>query len=1122
MLRPFAYSRRLTGFVPLVAFCAFSIILTAITVQAGTIEIPAWAFDRGNVVIDADPAKYADAGPVVVSGEEKPWGWRVEYDIEYPVAGMYRLHIQFATAKARPVEVLFDTRNVSKSCTRIGYDPKTGAPSSKSSGAVWEPVLNNFGGIDNLSMNRKGKAKAGKHTIMLTSQKPLPHLLTLRLTTPEPFPKDWQPPKYKVRDLSNVPKKYHKQFESPGDVDVAALRRPVPDPSNPRAKGSLKILAWTFDRGNVEIYADPSGYANAGPLVGGPEPASDGVVEYDIDFPVAGDYTLHIRYASPEARPVDVLLDNRKLGIACGSITFGSAPLEIPVRLSGDSWAARKAPMGIFSNADGVPVKLSVTAGKHTLKLTRPGPLPNLMELRLDSMTAFPKDWKQAKRKMPHLDRVPPEHRAAFLPADAVNVEALRVAIKDTIKTYGRRYDGGEGYLKRLSELEKNQGGDLALKSLRREAMLAHPELNFDKLLFLKRPSASYGHTYTDHHGKGTNGSLCVLSPVAADGKVTELVPELKGGLYDRFDLSYDAKKVVFAYKKPGKPFRIYEVGIDPQLGKMIPGSLRQLTFGIENEEEVVRCNDVGKRCHSNGFDDMDPIYLPDGKIIFVSTRTMRNVFCAGATVTTLHIMDADGKNLRCLSTGPINETAPSVMDDGRIIYTRWEYVDKGLGNGQGLWSMRPDGSAPDHVFKNNTVRPAGMSTARSIPGSRSIVAIGGTHHVTAIGAVILVDTRRGRRGTQPMTCITPEVGYACMAHSIKEFGYFMDPYPFSEDLFLVSHARGGNYGIYALDRWGNRAELHSDPKISCFEPFPIRPRRKPMKIAAVTPPRDMKEQKTGTMFVQDVYQGMTGIERGRVKYLRVMGPQVSPWRERGMNTVGWNENVHRKKVYGLVNVHDDGSACFEVPAEENLFFQALDKDYKLLQHMPTFVNLMPGESRSCVGCHEPRRRAPHVASARPTATRHPVQKIVPQPGDSGPRMIHYAADVQPVLDKHCVSCHSGGEPKGGLDLVGTPTRSYSRSYESIMGRNLITFMDCHYGRSGFHPLPPLTFGSNRSKLIAQIAGEPCKGKLTTEELLKITTWIDANSPYYGTYRGKRELKYQDEPDFRLPPLVIK
>ena len=454
--------------------------------------------------------------------------------------------------------------------------------------------------------------------------------------------------------------------------------------------------------------------------------------------------------------------------------------------------------------------------------------------------------------------------------------------------------------------------------------------------------------------------------------------------------------------------------------------------------------------------------------------------------------------------------------------------MDKGLGNGQSLWAIRLDGSGTDHVFKNNTVWPAGMSCARSIPGSSSLITIGGSHHHTALGSVILVDARRSRRGTEAMTCITPEIDYHCM-DSMGKFGQCTDPYPLSETFYLVSK----DGVLYVMDRWGNRTVLYRDPdpKSHCVEPFPIRPRRKPMEIAPLAPvspnvaqPEAVATAKTASLFVQDVYQGMTGIERGRVKYLRVMGVLKYPWGAERVNaTAGLNADIHHKKVYGVVKVHKDGSAYFNVPANENIFFQALDENYMLLQHMPTFLNLKPGAKRSCIGCHERRRKAPSVVQtkSRPQAVGYPPQDIVPQPGDTGPRTVHYEADVQPVLNRNCLGCHSGPEPKGRLDLAGVPTAAWNRGYENLIGRGLVSYMNCQYGRAHYRPEPPLTFGSHRSKLVAQIRKDPCKGTLTREEFIKITTWIDANVPYYGTYDGKKRLKYKDEPDFRPNPRAI-
>jgi len=868
------------------------------------------------------------------------------------------------------------------------------------------------------------------------------------------------------------------------------------------------------------------------------------VVEYDIDFPVTADYTLAVRYAAAEARPTDVWLDDRHVGKACTGIMFGSGSSEHPIRFS---WTSRNARWrGVYDYKKGKRIRMSVSKGTHTLKFSRRGPLPHLVAIRLDSPKAFPKDWKPPQRPV-DLTRVPPRQRRAFLPPGAVNVAALRPAIQDTIERFGPQYPNGRRFLKQLADLEEKQkraeeaGNQEALQKihdaladLRRRALLAHPALKFDKLLFIKRPRHLYGHTYASQRAHKTGGNLCILSPLSPDGKVTKLVPELDGGLFDRFDLSFDATKVIFTYKEKGKhkAFRLYEVEIDPQAGKMVPGSLRQLTFGGEKETRAMQNHAADAKPR---FHDMHPCYLPNGKIMFVSTRAQAHVFCApGNTVTTLYLMDADGKNLRKISASPVNETAPSLMNDGRVVYNRWEYVDKGLGHNEGLWAIRPDGTGVDHIYKNNTLWPAGMGSARAIPGSRQIVAVAGNHYYPGVGPVMLVDTCRNRRTTQAMTCLTPELDFPLTygyTRQTRRFGLFTDPYPFSEKFFLVSHrppkAKGAkgekgkpHYGIYALDAWGNRAALYRDPDFSCFEPMPLRPRPRPREVASVA---RTDEDKPATLFIQDVYQGMTGIERGKVKYVRVMGALPWPWDERGISwCLGLFGDPHRKKVYGVAKVHEDGSAYFTAPPGENLFFQALDENFMALQVMPTFINLMPGENRSCIGCHERRTRAPSLAPGQPLALDHPPQTLAPQPGDAGPRMVHYPTDVQDTLNEHCVKCHGSEDPKGRLDLTDVPTGKYNRAYENLIKRGLVSPAACRSGAANCRAAPPLTHGSHRSKLVEQIRRDPCQANLSREEFIKIITWVDANAPYYGTYRGKRDPKYKDDPDFRPPPLAAK
>jgi len=938
------------------------------------------------------------------------------------------------------------------------------------------------------------------------------------------------------------------------------------EPRGAEAKpaGALTINAWEFDRGNARVSENPGQYGDYRDkhpelmLTAGD--SSLWAVEYDIDFPVDATYALRVRYASAGVFPLDVTIDDKRVGTSCRKKTCNAPPYmdrhpNVYKGLPERTWDRHGAEW-----EDSCQIK--ITAGKHTLKFARNGTPANLLEIRLESPTAFPKGWKQSKRKW-DLNRVPVRYRNVFLPADAVNVEALRLAIEDNIKAFGPWYPKGPQYLKELAALDKRwaaaqqtgtpEGMQVLheeLTAFRRRAMLSHPALKFDKLLFgtqVFRIMSSYtGHTPEMKAKPG--GNICLLSPVSPDGKVTELVPELTGGSFSRFNLSFDATKIAFCYGKVGGHFRIYEIDIDPKTGRRAGGkSLRQLTFSNDLEAETMR-RYAGTYC-AEGFEDMDPCYLPNGKIMFVSTRSQRSVLCNPRAVTTLHVMDADGKNMVCISRGQVSELDPRVLDDGRVVYMRWEYVDKGFGNVQSLWAVRPDGSGSDHVYKNSVVRPGTMLNAGSIPGSRRIVAIGAGHHGGLCGPVVLIDNRRNRRTADAMENITPEISYPGLYNMTRGKGAFQEPYPFSEKFFLVSHRPGGvkyesgaGFGIYALDSWGNRAELYRDPDLSCVLPTPLRPRRMPVNITPVDPPTEAKDRKLAKMFLLDVYQGLDGIERGRVKYIRVMEAMNLGWydtwrafkqKDNGnyqqISAVSNGGDVARKYIHGIATVHQDGSAFFTVPANKNIYFQALDANYMELHRMRTFLNLMPGENRSCIGCHEVRRKAPNLKKTAPRALARQAEALYPQPGDTGPRAVHYPLDVQPILDRHCVRCHSGAAPKGGLALTDEPTKFFSRSYESLtyhaklQKKALVSFLYTSTFGSAHVPIePPLTFGSHRSKLVERIRVKPCKSRLTREEFIKIVTWIDANAPYYGTHRGKKNIKWKDDPEFRPLPVAKK
>jgi hypothetical protein len=655
------------------------------------------------------------------------------------------------------------------------------------------------------------------------------------------------------------------------------------------------------------------------------------------------------------------------------------------------------------------------------------------------------------------------------------------------------------------------------------------------------------------------------------DGTVKDVLTDtpLVEGIIGRCDLSYDGKRIVFGHKQRiGEGFRIWEVNVDGS-------GLRQLTFPPPNEAARItkyRLPSVDSYHHHT--DDMHPCYLPDGDVVFVSTRCRFGVLCNNDdvfTTTTLHRMDGDGRGIRKLTNSALSESSPCMMADGRILYTRWEYVDKGHIGAKCLWAMKPDGTGSVEIYGNDISYPPTFIYGRPIPGKASEYVFLGTPHCfpNSIGTVIKVDTSGNIRTREPMTYMTPQVDI----RTEKGFWYlqpsgewkhdangtgpvFKDPYPLSDRLFLVAHKPAGPrwddakaYGLYLLDDAGEVRLVHDDPSFSCWQPYPLRARQRPRVLRS---PVDaaLARRKQAVCVVTDVYHGLEGVERGTIKYIRILEQVPRPWSARRKHASDKHGKAHvvlsmrsvlgLKVLWGIVPVEDDGSAHFVVPADRNIYLQVLDENFMAVQTERSYVNYRPGETRACIGCHETPNSAPAGLLKRTTAAlkRSPSVPMA-QPGDaSAQRTLHYPADVQPVLDEHCIECHNPGNKKrpGRIDLRGVPVDQFSASYKTLMSR-----IEKQQGRSlkeGYKEsvryLPARSCLSFRTSLVAmhsrgrvqlpdeklarraaELAGKHKKIELKTEELLKISTWLDANCQYYGSYWGHRHVRYKDHPNFR-------
>ena len=693
---------------------------------------------------------------------------------------------------------------------------------------------------------------------------------------------------------------------------------------------------------------------------------------------------------------------------------------------------------------------------------------------------------------------------------------------------------------------------------LRRRLLVEwNPLVTGAEIAFVKRRTYNSKHYYDDfQHVSSWGGGICALN--AATGQVRPLAPALADGVYDRYDISFDARRIAFGLRR-ARPegFRIYEVDLDTG---------RQRPVTRPPDDEARRIAAYGKTSTGDSFygslgyqfwtDDVHPCYLPDGGFCFASTRCEHGVLCTPAhylACTNLFRTSADGSGMRALSHGALSEFTPTLMDDGRILYNRWEYVYKGIAAVQPLWTMRPDGSGNEEYYGNNVTNPGVLWQARQIPGQpRMAVCIGCGHEPLGIGAALLLDLNKSKRTLEPIKSLTPDTRtqnlrglYQLRNGQWKEdiYGpFYSDPYPLSDKFFLVScnpdrrYNDETAYGLFLLDAFGNRVPIYSDAEYSCWQPMPLRARVRPPVLPARETPV-AAESAPARLFVSDVYRGLEGVPRGTVKYLRVMEQIPKPWAAEvdpargedrtadgigGHLAVSWNAHIWIAVLRGIAPVEADGSACFEVPARRNLFFQALDENFMEVQRMRTFINLEPGEQRSCIGCHEHRTQAPagHAALAltRPPAT------LAAQPGEVAPRALYYPTDVQPIFDRHCVRCHDGHDPKAAPDLRGELTTQFSRSYENLLeGKQVDAIREWNgggYAMENAPAVPPYSHGSHRSKLVDLLRRGHYESELSREEWIKLVTWIDCGAPYYGSYFGRRNLRYRGQPDFRPAPSV--
>lgn len=642
---------------------------------------------------------------------------------------------------------------------------------------------------------------------------------------------------------------------------------------------------------------------------------------------------------------------------------------------------------------------------------------------------------------------------------------------------------------------DANEAAYLEARAAKRRLFLRDPDLSaIHRVLFVARHPYEPSHNYSDILDAQwrPGGGVCVLTIPRVGGRlepskagVTRLF-EAGDGVARDAAASFDASRVYFGYRSsPDDYFHIRAVNSDGT-------GLRQLTDGP--------------------FHDYYPCPLPDGGISFISTRCRARFLCWRPQAFVLFRMDSEGANAQPLSHANLSEWAPSVMGDGRILWTRSEYLDKGADFGHTLWAIRPDGTHPELVFGNNTLNC--YVNAREVPGTGELCCTLISHGGDLNGPIALIDPSKGRFNPAAITNITPDSKpHYHMDWAQREC--FRDPLPVARDYFLVSHAPQKHFGLYVIDRFGNRELLYLDPKIGSVCPTPLRAESVPPVVAGGQPQTTQGER--GHFFVADVYRGLEPkVQRGTIKYLRVCQevradlerlPDGSYRRDhppfedfyaspthlvRGPN--GWPSYVAKASL-GIVPVEEDGSASFYVPSGKVLYFQALDEQLNEVQRMRSVVQLQPGEERSCIGCHENRATAAPVRAAM--ALKHEPRQL--EPPSWGATPLAYEKVVQPVWDAHCVRCHDARHERK-LDLTGTVGLDrVPASYRTLITQGLVHYFDFTWGRE-HNKAEPLTFGTTQSRLWKVLEAGHHDVKLTRDEMHRVKCWIDLNCPLWPDY----------------------
>ena len=717
---------------------------------------------------------------------------------------------------------------------------------------------------------------------------------------------------------------------------------------------------------------------------------------------------------------------------------------------------------------------------------------------------------------------------------------ALRRAL-EALAQEGDDYPNGEKYLAELAALEeraKQLTDPAAAKALGDEfvalqkiALLENPAIDFDEILFIRRDKNNLGfpENYNSNSSLKKNGYQNEIFRLnLRSGETASVYRPENDEFVGDIDLDFDAEKFLFSMPDKGSnnAWRVWELPLAamdkdggdaprPKLAAQIPDA------------------DV---------DNYDACYLPDGRMIFCSTACFTGVPCIDGSghVCNLYLRDADG-TIRQLTIEQDHDWCPAVMNNGRVMYLRWEYTDLPHCYSRIMFHMNPDGTNQSELYGSGSYWPEAMFYARPIPNhpTKFAAIVTGHHEQKRVGDLVLFDPGVARREADGAVQRIPGFGKKVEPEILdlpigQTWPKFTHPYPLSEELFLVACKKNPSapWALCLADIYDNIVTLREEPEFALLEPVPIVKRDRPPSI----PDRINKKASTADVFIADIYsgRGLKGVERGTVKSIRVISYQFA---FQGMGAEPWSVGLDGpwdpKRILGTVPVNEDGSASFQIPAMTPISLQPLDAEGKAIQLMRSWITAMPGESVSCIGCHEEQNET-GAASPRSIASRSNPVPITPF--ETPARGFAFDREIQPILDRYCLECHQPESAKTaeilkkrGLDQTSENApfvpdfRTGERKplQENTFSINTgALFSPSYYQLRRFVRTPtkesqmpthkPFEFHADSTRLIQLLQNGHYDVALDSASWDRLIAWIDLNAPYHGNWGDIRNAGIPD------------